>query len=241
MAAPAPAFAPSERTTGGSIVKVIVLGLVGLFIVVPILAIFALTMLGRTVEEEFTPVPIESGAAAPAAEAVDAPVLAFEDAAAPANAQLHVGSTGLYTMSVHPSWTGPVVEANPVTGLESTHWTLNEYTSAVFFGNVNVAYSPQPAGATLDSVTQAEINVTQSQLNVVNIDQRDRQVNGVTFRELTMDATIEGIDLTFFSVFRLDGDVVHMATLTTTSEVAAEARAEIEPYLLTLDVEDVSD
>lgn len=229
-------FAPSVRTKGAERAKSLVLGLLAVFILLPLLAIFALTTLGRTVEEGASEIPNASGADVSQVDSPEVPVLAFDDVAVPADAQVYVEGAGAFSMAVDPSWSSPIVEPNVVTGLDSTFWRLERYSSSTFLANINVAHSVQPDGATLEGVAQAEIAATRAQLDVSNVEQRDLMVDGVQFRELTMDATLEGIDLTFYSVFRLDDGVVHMATLSTPSETAAAARLEVEPYLRTLQV-----
>lgn len=96
-AAPAPAFAPSQPSTGGSVAKFVVVGLVTVFFVLPLLAIFFLTVLGRTVESEFVEVPIESGSS-------------FDDGSVALPVEEPVGQTvvvaeGNYSLTVPPGWT----------------------------------------------------------------------------------------------------------------------------------------
>ena len=76
----------------------------GLFFVLPILAVFALTLLGSTVESEFTEVPIPS-AASPAAEPVPVePVLNDEVVG-----EAFFSDQGDLSFSAATSWAGPSV------------------------------------------------------------------------------------------------------------------------------------
>ena len=232
----APVFTPPVHTKGASKAKNVVLGLLAAFILLPIVAIFALLTLGTTVEENFTEIPNASGGETSQFDSAEAPALAFGDVPVPADSPVYVDASGAFTMAVDPSWPSAEVQPNPITGFDMTFWSLCEYSSSNAVANVNVSYSPTPWGATLDSMAQAEIDLTRSVVDVTDVQQFDRVVDGVAFKEIEMVASVEGVELVFYLVMRLDDGVVRAATLTTPIETAAEARLDVLPYLRTLHV-----
>lgn len=123
MHAPGPTFAPSQPSRGSSVVKFLVLGFVCLFFVLPILAVFALTLLGSTVESEFTEIPSPS-AASPTAEPVPLePVLNDEVVG-----EAFFSEQGDFSFSSANTWAGPSV--TEVDGRAVTTWSVPEFESA---------------------------------------------------------------------------------------------------------------
>ena len=196
--------------------------------------------LGSTVESEF--VPVESGSDVQPIDQVGSPAPAdpvatsvFEEALAPAGAQLYVSDDGSFTMAIPATWPEPIVEPNALTGLDSTYWFVEELSTNTISTTVSVARSRQPAGVTLHSVAEAELNFTRSQLNIEDLQRRTRIINGDEFSETFFVANVQGIELGFYSILRLDGNMAHQVTLTTNVEMAAKARLLLESYLVTLD------
>ncbi len=231
---PNPPAPPEPTKRGPSTGKVV--GIVAGVLLVPVLlavvAIAALTFLGTTVETTVEPVG-QSGS-----DSVEQ--TSAENVVAPADAVLFEDPSRSFTMATSPAWAGPRTVEDFVVEGDQFFWFLNDYSSSTFATNVNAFQAAQPFGVTLEALMEAEVAFLEPNgIEVFDYEMGTRTVNGSQFGELTIVGRVEGTDVMFLVLIRLDGNVSSTATLSAPIDRFDEARAHAEPYMLSLDVPEI--